>query len=686
MLELIDEVKRKLDAELGPDGYNVGFNSGAAAGQTVMHLHVHVIPRFTGDVDDPRGGVRHVIPGKGNYLATSPDPLATGGEHDPFSRHVLPLLARSRHVTIVAAFVQESGLERIADALHAALDQGARVRLITGDYLDITQSRALETLLDWQGTWKERGDEAGDTGGAFESRVIEVEKLPGRVRTFHPKSWHLEGDGFGVAFVGSSNLSRAALETGIEWNLRVDRANHPRAWTRVREAIDQVWSQALPLTSAWVEDYARRARANPVPLPHGEIDQVPEPETPRPHEVQAEALAALRAGREQGRRRAMVVLATGLGKTWLAAFDYAQLWDELGQQPRLLFVAHRREILRQAARSYRRLVQDRGGKSSIGWFLEEHASLDANLVFASVAKLSRAAYSARLSEVSFDYVVIDEVHHAAAPSYGRILGGVAPRFLLGLTATPDRADAADVHGLFDDHVAFRADIGRGIAVGRLVPFHYFGIKDDVDYENIPWRNRRFDLEELAHAAQTEARMATLWNAWQAHPGKGTLVFCCSIAHADYVAAWLSARGVRVAKVYAAQGSDDRDDSIAALARGELDAVCAVDVFNEGVDVPAIDRVVMLRPTESGVVFMQQLGRGLRASDGKPHLTVIDFVGNHAVFLVRLRALLSLAGGDSGKRMERLIADGHVDLPEGCSAEIALEAKPILEAMFRSGGG
>jgi superfamily II DNA or RNA helicase/diadenosine tetraphosphate (Ap4A) HIT family hydrolase len=684
LLELVDEVKRQLDSELRPDGYNVGFNAGTAAGQTVPHLHVHVIPRYAGDVADPRGGVRHVIPGKGNYLAATPQPLATGGEADPFARHVLPLLGRASDVAIVSAFVQESGLDRIRDALHTALDRGARVRLVTGDYLDLTQASALEVLLDWQSTWRERDDVAAGTG-VFESRVVEVGRLPGRSRTFHPKSWHLSGPDFEVAFVGSSNLSKAALDTGVEWNLRVDRSSHPLAWERVREAVEAVWALARPLTAEWVDDYARRARARPMALPPGEVDLGELPAAADPHEVQEEALAALRASREQGRRRAVVVLATGLGKTWLASFDYRQLWDELGRQPRLLFLAHRREILRQAARTYRRLVLDRGGDARVGWFLEEHASLEAPLVFASVAKLSRPAYADRLAAATFDYVVVDEVHHAAAESYGRVLRRVDPAFLLGLTATPDRADGADVLGLFDDHVAFRADLGRGVSVGRLVPFRYFGVKDDIDYQNIPWRNRRFVPEELARAAQTEARMQTLWRAWVEHPGRRTLVFCCGVPHTNYVTDWLRARGVRAARVYADPGSDDRELALEALARGELDAVCAVDVFNEGVDVPGIDRVVMLRPTESGVVFLQQLGRGLRATPGKTHLTVVDFVGNHQMFLDRLRTLLSLGSDRPGAALDRLLATGHVELHDGCAVDLELEAKPILEAGFRSGG-
>lgn len=685
LLRLVDEVKRQLDQEMQPDGYNVGFNAGTAAGQTVMHLHVHVIPRFRGDMDDPRGGVRHVIPSKGNYLRQVA-PLATGGEGDPFARHVLPLFERAREIAIVAAFVQESGLERIRTATHAALRSGARVRIITGDYLDITQVSALEILLGWQQeTEPEDGEEEG-AAGWLEAAVIEVERLPPRVRSFHPKSWRFEAATFGIAFVGSSNLSRTALDSGIEWNLRVDRDGDAAAYRRICEAFDELWRMARPLDAGWIQRYAQRVKRQQVALPPGEVEDDPIEAPPEPHEAQRQALEALRRGRQQGHRRAIVVLATGLGKTWLAAFDFAQLRQELGRRPRLLFLAHRRELLVQAALTYRRQLRAMGEEGRVGWFIGAEGELSADLVFASVPKLSRPEHVQALAAQEFDYVVIDEVHHAAADSYRRIIDRLDPRFLLGLTATPERADAADVLGLFDDFVAYRADIPQGIALGRLTPFHYFGVKDDIDYANIPWRNRRFEPAALAAAAQTEARMGTLWRAWNEHPARQSLVFCCSIAHADYVRARLRELGVRVAAVYAGEGSDDREGSLARLAAGELDAVCAVDVFNEGVDVPSIDRVVMLRPTESSTVFMQQLGRGLRVAEGKGAVTVIDFVGNHRVFLERLRTLLSLGGASRGEALRRFLgAEGGEELPEGCSVEVELEAKEMLSRLFRVSG-
>jgi SOS-response transcriptional repressor LexA/CheY-like chemotaxis protein len=288
----------------------------------------------------------------------------------------------------------------------------------------------------------------------------------------------------------------------------------------------------------------------------------------------------------------------------------------------------------------------------------------------------------------FDYVVVDEVHHATAPSYQRILDHLEPRFVLGLTATPERSDEADVLGLFDDNLVHRADLGVGIAAGRLVPFAYFGLKDDIDYANIPWRNKRFDPVELARAVQTERRMECMWQACEQHVGRRTLFFCASVSHADYVRQWLGERGLRVRAVHSGQTADDRSEALRAIEQGQVDAICSVDMLSEGIDLPTVDRVVMLRPTESPVVFLQQLGRGLRRPQGdsrKAQLTVIDFVGNHRVFLDRLRRLISLASPGARDTLRQVIEqDGPIELPHGCTVDVELEAKQLLEALLPKG--
>ncbi|MCA8926399.1 MAG: DEAD/DEAH box helicase family protein, partial [Planctomycetes bacterium] len=686
VLELVDEVKAQLDAERRPEGYNVGFNAGEAAGQTVFHLHVHVIPRYAGDVPDPRGGVRLAIPHKGNYLRTPAPPLSQGGPEDPFLTHLRPLFRGAQVVSILAAFAQESGLERIDALLLAALARGATVRVLTGDYLHITQERALRRLLDLvEATADGEEDDPSRLPGTLEARVVETARLPAGSRSFHPKAWRFEGPGFGTAFVGSSNLSWSALTHGVEWNLRLERDAQPAAWQAVVEGYQRWWDRGRALDEAWLARYRERAaQATPLPLPLGEEDAEPLAGPPTPRPIQEQALDALERSRSCGRARALVVLATGLGKTYLAAFDVAQVEQArraAGEQaPRVLFLAHQAQLLRQAARTFRRVLPE----ASFGWFQGAQARLDAQVVFASVQKLSRPQHLERIDPRAFDYVVIDEVHHAAAPSYRRILDRLEPDFLLGLTATPDRADEADLLGLFDDHEAYRADLGRGIRDEALVPFHYFGQADTIDYApaSIPWRNRRFDPAELARAAQTQARMERLWRAWGEHPGTRTLVFCCTIAHASFARDWLREQGARVEAVHTGEGAIDRDEGLASLGRGELDALCAVDLFNEGIDLPAVDRVVFLRPTESPVVFLQQLGRGLRTSPatGKTALTVIDFVGNHRVFLERVRTLLSLGERATTVR-EFLARDQAPELPPGCSVQIELEAKDLLRQLL-----
>jgi diadenosine tetraphosphate (Ap4A) HIT family hydrolase len=408
ILDLIDVVKRDLDArEPKPDGYNIGFNAGEAAGQTVMHLHVHVIPRYRGDMDDPHGGVRHVIPWKGNYRKEPSNPLAVGGEADPFLAHVRPLFARASEVAVVAAFVQDSGLDRLVDLVSSATVRGARVRFVTGDYLAITQAEALSRMLDWEGAY----------APWFQARVIECARLPGRTRSFHPKSWRFEGPAFGVAFVGSSNISESALVTGIEWNLRVDRDQDPVAYESTKNEFEALWARARVLTLEWVASYATRAKGRPPPPP-GESEEEPLPAPPPPHEVQLEALAALAATRAEKRGRALLVMATGLGKTLVAALDAeAYLVERAGEPFRILVLAHRRELLAQAAETFRRVLRRRMPDLRVGWFAEDRAELDADLVLASVQKLSRPDHLRRLASQHFDYVVVDEVHHADAASW-----------------------------------------------------------------------------------------------------------------------------------------------------------------------------------------------------------------------------------------------------------------------------
>jgi superfamily II DNA or RNA helicase/diadenosine tetraphosphate (Ap4A) HIT family hydrolase/HKD family nuclease len=684
MMSLVGEVRRSLDERLDPrpDGYNIGFNSGIAAGQTVPHVHIHVIPRYHGDVTDPTGGIRQVIPGKANYLRRLPAAtkhsrvaISTGHPGDPLWGQICTRLAGAREVDILASFVQLSGLDIIQEAMFAALREGAVVRVLVGDYLHISDPAAVRRLHGWMQVAQE---EFGPS--RFEARLVEMQSLPDRPESFHPKAWRILDESGGTLVIGSSNLSRSALKTGVEWNV-VFCAAEDSLERSLASAFMNLWGLATNLTSEVTERYATAASKAREVRVEPEAQDVSEP-MPDPRPWQEKALERLGEIRLEGYRRALVAVATGLGKTLLAAFDVRAVGETLQRRPRILIVAHRAEILVQAERTLRRALDDKWPETMVTWYLGSDSDLGGDLIVASIQKLSRPEGLYELSNHRFDYAIIDEVHHAEAPSYRKVLARLNASFVLGLTATPERSDGVDVVALFDDILAWQATIGDGITEGSLVPFHYVGLKDEVDFQQIPWRNGRFDPDVLEKRVENSARMAKLWTAWRIHFGTRTIVFCCSQRHALFTRNWLRDRGVKAAAVFAGTGSDPRGESLRWLECGELDAICAVDLFNEGLDLPDVDRVVMLRPTESKVIFLQQLGRGLRAAENKSRLVVIDFIGNHRVFARRIIHLLSLRGDEcTWMALHRWLDDGSAELPPGCLLDIDLEAKDLLRQLL-----
>jgi superfamily II DNA or RNA helicase/SOS-response transcriptional repressor LexA len=392
--------------------------------------------------------------------------------------------------------------------------------------------------------------------------------------------------------------------------------------------------------------------------------------------VQLDALGALSDSREAGFRRGLVVLATGLGKTWLAAFDSTRMGAR-----RILFVAHREEILSQAAQTFIRIRP----KSRVGLYLGQSHDAEVDVLCASVQTLARAAHLERFAPQHFDYVVIDEFHHAAAATYRRLLGHFAPAFLLGLTATPDRTDQSDILSLCDDNLVFTRNLFEGIQAQLLARFHYFGILDEsVDYREVPWRNGRFDPEQLSNKLATLARARHAIREWRSRAQKRTLAFCVSIRHAEYMASQFQKVGIPSAAVYAGSALG-RAQALEQLRDGELGVIFSVDLFNEGVDLPGIDTVMMLRPTESKILFLQQLGRGLRLSAEKEHLVVLDFIGNHQSFLQKPQALFGV--GATYKALAafaRKAEQGRLELPDGCYVNYDLKIIEFLKSLDSAG--
>lgn len=689
MMALVNVVKSQLDEELvpKPDGFNVGFNCGDAAGQTVPHVHIHVIPRYRGDMEDPRGGVRHVIPQKGNYLAapsTSQSAntkvkLSTGSPDSPLWDHLSWRIAGARFVDILASFVQLSGLDVIEDRLFDAVRNDARVRVLVSDYLYISDARALRRLLGWVNLASEEFSE-----GRLSVKLVESQKLPSNPASFHPKAWQISDEHHGFVAVGSSNLSRPALQTGIEWNLLTSQPANTSSHRDASTAYTSLWDAASPLTPELVDEYAKHASNHFAKHFQPEAtDSREELFEPRPWQI--EALESLNRIRAAGYRRALVAVATGMGKTWLAAFDARQVGRQLRRRPRVLVIAHRAHILAQAEAALSRVLDAEFTDGTTAWYLGSNNTLDGDVVIASVQKLSRKKGLQQIAKQHFDYVVMDEVHHAHAPSYRRVLAELQADFILGLTATPERSDGYDVATIFDDNLAYHATIGDGIEEESLVPFHYIGIKDTVNFEQIPWRNGRFDLEELEKQVAHSDRMDRLASALDQHPAGHTIVFCCSRRHATFARDWLRSEGNTAAAVFSGEGSDSYSESLNGLRTGSLQFLCVVDMFNEGLDIPAVDRIVMLRPTESKVIFLQQLGRGLRASEGKTQLLVIDFVGNHRVFAQRMIHLLSLKTSTaSWNDLKNWLGGEPPDLPDGCMLDVELDAKDLLKQFLPKG--
>lgn len=571
-------------------------------------------------------------------------------------------LERAQSVDFLAAFLQPAGVALLRPHLVEALQRGARVRILTGDYLNITAPAALRALLEL----------AGEFTATMQAAIYQC----AGGRSFHAKAYIFASGGEVAAYVGSSNLSKAALTSGVEWNLRALARAQAGELAAIRAGFERLWSapETEPLTEAWIDAYERRPRP-----PQDWDPPSPPGSPPQPHAIQLEALAALRAAMAAGARRGLVVLATGLGKTLLAAFAAREM-----DARRVLFLAHREEILEQGRRAFARVLPAR----SSGFFMGQRRDREVELLFATVQTLARPEHLATWPGDRFDLVIVDEFHHAAAASYVRVIEHFTARFMLGLTATPERSDGAELLALCEGRLIHRAGLVEGIARKRLVPFTYLGIKDDVDYQAIQWRNGRFDPDALDQALTRDSHAARALEQYRRHAGPSPrrgLWFCASIAHAEHMAAFLTRHGVAAVAVHSGPTGAPRHESLRRLGAGELQAIAAVDVFNEGVDVPDVDVVVLLRPTESRIVFMQQIGRGLRLPERstKSRLLILDFIGNHDSFLRKPQALLSVLGRElSREAATRAVLDRTLEVPEGCEVRLDPEVIELLHALSR----
>ncbi|MGH7821480.1 MAG: DUF3427 domain-containing protein [Candidatus Binatia bacterium] len=574
-------------------------------------------------------------------------------------------------IDLLCAFVRWNGIRILEGPLRRHLAESRRrLRVITTVYTGSTERRALDFL---------------HALGAEVRVSYDV-----KTTRLHAKAWLFHRDsGFSTAYVGSSNLSRSALLDGVEWNVRLSEVASPELLTKFRGTFESYWNDLEYEPYDPARDAERFDRAIAPVVDSGPDQQLPSIDI-HPYTHQQEILEKLDAERERhGHFRNVVVAATGTGKTIVAALDYKRQSAD-GPRPSLLFVAHRKEILTQSRSMFRMVLRD----GSFGeLYVDGHRPDEWKHVFASVQSLQSILKDnpGELDPTAFDVVIVDEFHHAEAPTYRRLLEHVKPKILLGLTATPERADGQSVLEWFDGRIAAELRLWDALERQILSPFQYFGLHDETDLSNLTWKRRGYDTRELENLyTGNHARVRLVVQAMRdkiASPAKiRALGFCVSVAHAEFMAHELNRLGIPALAVSGESRPDERDNALRALRERQVAVLFSVDLYNEGVDVPEIDTVLFLRPTESATVFLQQLGRGLRLVEGKDCLTVLDFIGNaHRNFRFerRFRALTGAAHGE----LRRQIDDGFPYLPAGCSIQLDRVAKEIvLENLQRALGG
>ena len=574
-------------------------------------------------------------------------------------------LKKADSVDIIVSFLMESGVKMLLEELDNALKRGAKIRILTGNYLGITQPSALYLLKKKLG-----------------SRV-DMRFYNEKERSFHPKSYIFHYERYSDIYIGSSNISRSALTSGIEWNYRFSSVSDPKNYEKFYQVFEDLFEHHSIIIDneelkRYSQNWHRPAVAKDLEryeYSHQNEENESEDTKVRllyePRGAQIEALCALEDTRAEGAKRALVQAATGVGKTYLAAFDSKSY-------ERVLFVAHREEILKQAAASFRNVRNS----EDYGFFTGEEKSTDKSVIFASVATLGRSEYLSEkyFAPDYFQYLVIDEFHHAVNEQYQRIVKYFKPQFLLGLTATPERMDGRNIYELCDYNVPYEISLKDAINKGMLVPFHYYGIYDDTDYSGLHLIRGRYDEKELNETYIGNVhRHDLIYKYYCKYGSKKALGFCCSRAHAEEMAKEFCERGIPSAAVYSnANGtySEERGKAIEKLKSGEIRVIFSVDMFNEGVDITSVDMVMFLRPTESPIVFLQQLGRGLRRSKGKEYLNVLDFIGNYEK-AGRVRFLLT--GRTLGKNEYYNPADRSA-FPDDCLIDFDMKLIDLFSEM------
>ena len=592
--------------------------------------------------------------------------LLTGQGGDPPLDHELRAeMVSADRVDILVSFIKWSGLRLLIPILEQLAERNVPIRILSTSYMGACDPAALEWL-------------------AIQPNIQVRVSYDTAATRLHAKAYQFwRNTGYSTAYIGSANMSHAAMTQGLEWTVKVTDQDMPHILARFRAEFDTYW-ESREFEPFGRNDFKRFRQAinsyrktdHASPRFFAEI-------TPRP--FQQRILEAVEAARQNGSIRNLVVAATGTGKTVIAALDYRNQVQSQDRQPRLLFVVHRKEILQQALDCYRSVLRDQ----NFGELLVDGIQPDEwRHVFASVQSLNARKPWVNLGQTHFEYIVVDEAHHGKASSYRPLFEQLKPTLLLGLTATPERMDGSSILLDFDDRMAAEIRLPEALTEKLLCPFHYFGVADNIDLSGEKfWRNGRYAGDELERvftgddirAKQRVDLILQALNRYQPEIGsiKG-VGFCAGVKHALYMADHFNRSDIRSDVVVGTTPSLERERILREFRAGKIRFLFVVDVLSEGVDIPEINLVMFLRPTDSLTVFLQQLGRGLRHAPGKECLTVLDFVGQtHRRYRLdtRFSALLT----KQRQRIDREVENDFPNLPPGCNIQLERVAREqVLE--------